>query len=86
LGAGGPRFESEHPDSSLHPLGRFFDNTTGRHTYSDPILDVGIEAAWAQVQLFEDRFQGRAVRLSDQAAQGWLEASSMLATTLSKQA
>jgi len=38
------------------------------------------------VQLFEDRFQGRAVRLSDQAAQGWLEASSMLATTLSKQA
>ena len=33
----------------VDPLGRFFDNTKGHHTYSQPILDVGVHEAFAQV-------------------------------------
>ena len=29
----------------VDPAGRFFDNVRGRHTYSKPILEVGVEAA-----------------------------------------
>jgi len=43
----------------IDPLGRFFDNTTGSHTYSQPILRVGIEEAWQQVQFSQERFEGR---------------------------
>ncbi len=43
----------------VSPDGRFFDNTCGRHTYSDPILDVGLSAAWAQVRFDRRRFERR---------------------------
>ncbi len=33
----------------IDPCGRFFDNTQGRHTYSDPILEIGVEKATLQV-------------------------------------
>lgn len=33
----------------IDPLGRFFDDTKGHHTYSQPILDVGVHEAFAQV-------------------------------------
>ncbi len=43
----------------IDPAGRFFDNTLGAHTYSRPILEVGIKTAFSQVsfdlQTFEDR-------------------------------
>lgn len=38
------------------PLGRFFDNTEGRHTYSRPILEVGVRAALQEVTVYADRF------------------------------
>lgn len=43
----------------VSPDGKFYDNTKGRHTYSDPILDVGVEAALKQVDVFPDRFRER---------------------------
>ena len=43
----------------VSPDGRFFDNTCGRHTYSDPILDVGFSPAWAQVRFDRRRFERR---------------------------
>jgi radical S-adenosyl methionine domain-containing protein 2 len=33
----------------IDPLGRFFGDSTGRHVYSDPILEVGVERALSQV-------------------------------------
>jgi len=33
----------------VDPRGRFFGDSTGTHIYSDPILEVGVEAALAQV-------------------------------------
>jgi radical S-adenosyl methionine domain-containing protein 2 len=43
----------------IDPAGRFFDNTLGAHTYSRPILEVGVREAFSQVsfdlQTFEDR-------------------------------
>jgi radical S-adenosyl methionine domain-containing protein 2 len=43
----------------VDPAGRFFDNSTGRHRYSDPILRVGLKPAWGQVTFHEDRFYDR---------------------------
>lgn len=43
----------------IDPAGRFYDNTTGRHRYSDPILEVGVERAWKQVNFEPERFQAR---------------------------
>jgi radical S-adenosyl methionine domain-containing protein 2 len=43
----------------VDPAGRFFDNSAGRHRYSDPILGVGLKAAWGQVTFHEDRFYDR---------------------------
>lgn len=43
----------------IDPAGRFFDNTTGRHTYSRAILDEGIDAAWADIRFHIDRFEAR---------------------------
>lgn len=46
----------------VDPLGRFFSNTLGRHSYSAPILEVGVNAAWAEVAFDEDRFDRRGGR------------------------
>ena len=35
----------------VDPAGRFFDNTAGAHTYSQPINEVGVEAALGQVSV-----------------------------------
>ena len=43
----------------VDPWGRFFDDSTGEHTYSDPILDVGVDAALRQVTFDSDRFVAR---------------------------
>lgn len=43
----------------VDPAGRFFDNSTGRHTYSRPILKVGIEAAWSEITFNAERFAAR---------------------------
>lgn len=43
----------------IDPAGRFFSNATGRHVYSDPILDIGVQAALAQVRFDADKFLAR---------------------------
>lgn len=43
----------------IDPAGRFFDNTAGRHTYSRPILDAGLDEAWADIRFHLDRFSAR---------------------------
>ena len=40
-------------------LGRFFDSTTGGHTYSDPILEVGVTRAFSQVSFDRAAFEER---------------------------
>ena len=43
----------------VDPLGRFFDNTKGKHTYSSPILDVGVTEALRDVEIYPERFDQR---------------------------
>ena len=45
----------------LDPLGRFFQNSlAGKgYRYSDPILDVGADAAFRQISWLADKFQAR---------------------------
>lgn len=43
----------------IDPLGRFFDSTQGGHRYSQPILNVGISVAFAEVSFDYDRFISR---------------------------
>ncbi|MCE9580085.1 MAG: viperin family antiviral radical SAM protein [Deltaproteobacteria bacterium] len=43
----------------IDPLGRFFSNATGRHVYSKPILDVGVEAALEQITWDAGKFVER---------------------------
>jgi radical S-adenosyl methionine domain-containing protein 2 len=43
----------------VDPLGRFFDDTQGHHTYSAPILDVGVRAAFERVTFSSARFVKR---------------------------
>ncbi len=43
----------------IDPLGRFFDDTKGEHTYSRPILKVGVAAALQEVTIFSERFVER---------------------------
>ena len=43
----------------VDPRGCFFDNTSGRHTYSRPILEVGVTAALEDVTVYTDRFAQR---------------------------
>lgn len=43
----------------VDPAGRFFDNTQGHYTYSESILDVGVERAIAQVTISAARFRAR---------------------------
>ena len=43
----------------IDPQGRFFDNTKGEHTYSIPILAVGVKEALAEIEVFPERFIDR---------------------------
>ena len=40
----------------VDPAGRFFDNSKGYHTYSNGILEVGVEKALSQVSIIQERF------------------------------
>ena len=48
----------------VDPLGRFYGNATGRHVYSAPILEVGVEAALSQVGFSPSKFDARGGRYS----------------------
>lgn len=43
----------------VDPVGRFIGNSTGRHVYSEPILQVGVRAALRQVEWSEAKFEAR---------------------------
>jgi radical S-adenosyl methionine domain-containing protein 2 len=43
----------------VDPLGRFFQNTGGRHNFSRPILEVGVEAALSDVRWDRAKFLAR---------------------------
>ena len=43
----------------IDPQGRFFDSDSGSHRYSAPILEVGIESAFASVAFDRERFDAR---------------------------
>ena len=43
----------------VDPAGRFFDNVAGCHTYSRPILDVGVEGALKDVSVDAAKFLAR---------------------------
>jgi len=46
----------------VDPAGRFFESTRGAHHYSAPLLEAGLEAAWAQVSFSLERFERRGGR------------------------
>jgi radical S-adenosyl methionine domain-containing protein 2 len=43
----------------VDPAGRFYDNTTGKHNYSRPILEIGSRLAIQQVNYDFPRFVSR---------------------------
>ena len=43
----------------LDPIGRFFDNTTGKHLYSESIFNVGVLEAFSQITWKIERFHQR---------------------------
>ena len=43
----------------ISPDGRFYDSTQGHYTWSDPILEVGVEEAFAQVAFSQQKFVQR---------------------------
>lgn len=43
----------------VDPAGRFFENITGKHIYSDPILEVGFERAIQQMFYDVEKFEER---------------------------
>lgn len=43
----------------VDPAGRFFESTRGFHHYSEPVLEAGLQAAWAQVRFSMERFEDR---------------------------
>ncbi len=43
----------------VDPAGRFFTNTSESHTYSQPILEAGIESAYYEMHYSNDRFKKR---------------------------
>ena len=43
----------------VDPAGRFFDNVAGSHTYSKPILEVGVETALREVTIDPEKFLSR---------------------------
>ena len=46
----------------VDPSGRFFDSTTGRYRYSEPILSVGVPEAFGQVSFSVEKFEERGGR------------------------
>ena len=46
----------------VSPDGRFYDNVTGGHRYSDPILDVGAKNALGQIDVYPETFAARGGR------------------------
>ena len=40
----------------VDPAGRLFDNVSGHHTYSRPILKVGVDEAFGDVSVDSSRF------------------------------
>jgi radical S-adenosyl methionine domain-containing protein 2 len=46
----------------VDPQGRFFDSTAGRHTYSEPILEVGVAVALGQINFSSEKFTDRGGR------------------------
>ena len=43
----------------VDPAGRFFDNVSGTHTYSRPILEVGVEEALRDISIAPEKFLSR---------------------------
>lgn len=43
----------------VDPQGRFFDSTAGTHHYSSPILKVGLDTAFAEVEFDPEKFLAR---------------------------
>ena len=43
----------------VNPAGRFFDNAKGAYTYSDRILNAGVEEAFKQISTDIQRFEER---------------------------
>lgn len=43
----------------IDPIGRFFSNATGKHTYSSPINDVGVEQALTEINYCFKKFINR---------------------------
>jgi radical S-adenosyl methionine domain-containing protein 2 len=43
----------------VDPAGRFYDNTTGEHKYSKPILDIGARLAIQQMSYDFSKFVSR---------------------------
>ena len=43
----------------VDPAGRFFDNVSGSHTYSRPMLEVGVEEALRDVSVAPEKFLSR---------------------------
>lgn len=43
----------------IDPAGRFFDNVSGKHSYSPPILEVGVEKALSHISYSMEKFIGR---------------------------
>ncbi len=43
----------------IDPAGRFYDSSKGFHTYSDPILEAGIERAISMVSIDSEKFKKR---------------------------
>ena len=43
----------------VDPAGRFFDNTAGRHTYSQPILEVGAAVALQELSVDHQKLVAR---------------------------
>lgn len=43
----------------IDPIGRFFSIAEGRYCYSEPILDVGVECAFAQTRFEFQKYHGR---------------------------
>jgi radical S-adenosyl methionine domain-containing protein 2 len=43
----------------IDPAGRFFDNASGTHRYSRPILVIGVDAAMKEVRIDPAKFKER---------------------------
>lgn len=43
----------------ISPDGRFYDSVSGAHRYSEPIHEVGVDAAWAQIRFDPELFGER---------------------------